>query len=143
MCIHTSMYQKMTHRRGGFTLVEIMIVVAIIAMLASLAIPTFLRARKRAQATATLDTLRLIDSAKDQYAVESGKDAGVLPAPGDLLKYMKTGTKLYTDLANGAAYDNLGRAIAINAIDISPTVAVETKQELAEATGGDAFWGQY
>ena len=49
----------------AFTLVEIMIVVAIIALLASLAVPSFLRARKRSQATSALEDLRLIDAAID------------------------------------------------------------------------------
>ncbi len=55
----------------GFTLVEIMIVVAIIALLAAIAVPGFLRARKRSQASRILNDLRMIDSAVDQYAIET------------------------------------------------------------------------
>src|SRR4051812_30097104 len=62
--------------RGGFTLVEIMIVVAIIALLASIAVPGFLRARKRSQASRILNDLRLIDSAVDQYAIETNRSTG-------------------------------------------------------------------
>jgi len=47
-----------------------MIVIAIIALLAALAVPGFLRARKRSQASRVINELRLIDSAVDQYAVE-------------------------------------------------------------------------
>ena len=57
------MLQKLNKNRGGFTLVEIMIVVAIIALLAAIAVPNFLRARKRSQATRILEDLRIIDSA--------------------------------------------------------------------------------
>ena len=64
------MLQKLNKNRGGFTLVEIMIVVAIIALLAAIAVPNFLRARKRSQATRILEDLRQIDSAIDQYAIE-------------------------------------------------------------------------
>ena len=60
----------------GFTLVEIMIVVAIIALLASIAVPGFLRARKRSQASRVLNDSRLIDSALDQYAIETTKLTG-------------------------------------------------------------------
>ena len=60
----------------GFTLVEIMIVVSIIAMLAALAVPGFLRARKRSQASRIINDLRLIDSAVDQYAIENNKTSG-------------------------------------------------------------------
>jgi len=55
----------------GFTLVEIMIVVAIIALLASIAIPSFMTSRTNARATACINNLRLIDSAKQQYATVS------------------------------------------------------------------------
>ena len=57
--------KRLVTNRGGFTLVEIMIVVAIIALLASIAVPGFLRARKRAQATHILNDLRIIDGAID------------------------------------------------------------------------------
>ena len=71
------MLRKLQTRRGGFTLVEIMIVVAIIALLAAIAVPNFLRARKRSQATQVLEDLRLIDSAIDQYAIEYNKTVPV------------------------------------------------------------------
>src|SRR5712672_3355807 len=70
------MLQKLNKNRGGFTLVEIMIVVAIIALLAAIAVPNFLRARKRSQATRILEDLRIIDSAIDQYAIETNKAGG-------------------------------------------------------------------
>ncbi len=62
-----------TNSVRGFTLVEIMIVVAIIALLAAIAVPNFLRARKRSQATRILEDLRILDSATDQYAIETNK----------------------------------------------------------------------
>ena len=65
------MLNKLNKRRGGFTLVEIMIVVAIIALLAAIAVPGFLRARKRSQASRILNDLRMIDAAVDQYALEN------------------------------------------------------------------------
>ncbi len=68
-----------TSKTRGFTLVEIMIVVAIIALLASIAVPNFLRARKRSQATRILEDLRLLDSASDQYAIETNKISGMHP----------------------------------------------------------------
>ena len=78
------MLQKLQTRRGGFTLVEIMIVVAIIALLAAIAVPNFLRARKRSQATRILEDLRMIDSATDQYAIENNKTSGQNPIWSDL-----------------------------------------------------------
>ena len=67
-------------KHSGFTLVEIMIVVAIIALLASIAVPNFLRARKRSQATRILEDLRVLDNATDQYAIENNKSTNSLEA---------------------------------------------------------------
>ena len=58
--------------KKGFTLVEIMIVVAIIGLLAAIAIPSFMRARVTSQKNACINNLRQIEAAKDQYALENG-----------------------------------------------------------------------
>src|SRR6202007_2105779 len=87
--------QLKTVNRKGFTLVEIMIVVAIIALLAAIAVPGFLRARKRSQATRILNDLRMIDSAVDQYAIETNKTTGASVAVSDWTNYVKKGSVLY------------------------------------------------
>ncbi len=61
--------------KAGFTLVEIMIVVAIIGLLAAIAIPNFLRARSTAQQNACINNLRQIDAAIQQWALEKGQAA--------------------------------------------------------------------
>ena len=139
------MLTKLQSRRSGFTLVEIMIVVAIIALLAAIAVPSFLRARKRSQATSTLETLRMIDGAKDQYAIENGKGPSVTPTQPELAPYVKNGTKLYTQLLASNASDALNAAITIGPIDTPPQVASGTKTALADALGANAdeFWGAY
>lgn len=111
------MLKKMNSRRGGFTLVELMIVVAIIALLAAIAIPSAIRARKRSQATSTLAAIRLIDAAKEQYAIENGRTKDFPVDEVDLVKYVKRNSKLYTDLADGTARDALGEPITIGTID--------------------------
>ena len=90
-----AMLRKLTTKRAGFTLVEIMIVVAIIALLAAIAVPGFLRARKRSQASRIINDLRLIDSAVDQYAIENNKSSGFLVPITEWTKYLKAGTNLY------------------------------------------------
>ncbi len=70
------MLTKLNRKHAGFTLVEIMIVVAIIALLAAIAVPGFLRARKRSQASKILNDLRMIDAAVDQYAIETNRTTG-------------------------------------------------------------------
>src|SRR6266481_4045649 len=102
------MLNKLTTRRGGFTLVEIMIVVAIIALLAAIAVPGFLRARKRSQASRIINDLRLIDSAVDQYAIETNKKSGDQVLIADWTNYLKKGTNLYVTGADilGSPYGN-------------------------------------
>jgi prepilin-type N-terminal cleavage/methylation domain-containing protein len=65
-----------TSRKAGFTLVEIMIVVAIIGLLAAIAIPNFIKARATSQANACINNLRQIDAAINEWALEQGKSNG-------------------------------------------------------------------
>ena len=100
------MLTKLNRKHAGFTLVEIMIVVAIIALLAAIAVPGFLRARKRSQASKILNDLRMIDAAVDQYAIETNRTTGNLVGTADWTKYLKQGSILYNTGANlfGTAY---------------------------------------
>lgn len=123
----------------GFTLVEIMIVVAIIGLLASIAVPGFLRSRMRAQATTVLDEARQLDAAKDQYALENTKVGSITPTFSDLTPYLKAGTKLATNNGN----DYLGNAFTIGAVSARLQVSSTTKNNVSDATGGDDFWGAY
>ncbi|HEY5297864.1 MAG TPA: type II secretion system protein [Verrucomicrobiae bacterium] len=76
-------------RRAGFTLVEIMIVVAIIGLLAAIAIPNFVRARSQSQAIACINNMRQIDSAIQQISMEKGLAAGDTVNSDDLTSYIK------------------------------------------------------
>jgi prepilin-type N-terminal cleavage/methylation domain-containing protein len=76
--------------KGGFTLIEILIVIAIIGLLAALAIPNFLRTRTNAQTKACISNLRQIDAAKQLWGLENGKTAGDVATEADLTpKYLK------------------------------------------------------
>jgi prepilin-type N-terminal cleavage/methylation domain-containing protein len=131
------MLNRINKRRGGFTLVEIMIVVAIIALLAAIAVPGFLRARKRAQASRILNDLRLIDSAVDQYAIETNRSTGSTVNVADWTNYLKKNSVLWS-----TGKDLFGNTYGTQTVDTLPKVpgaAWTTLSDVADAS----FWSPY
>jgi prepilin-type N-terminal cleavage/methylation domain-containing protein len=128
------MLNKLTKNRGGFTLVEIMIVVAIIALLAAIAVPGFLRARKRSQASRIVNDLRLIDSAVDQYAIENNKATGATANTADWTTYMKKGSALYN-----TGSDLFGNAYGVQTVDSLPKLPAATWNTLSDVAGTNFF----
>lgn len=131
------MKTRFSKRRQGFTLVEIMIVVAIIALLASIAVPGFLRARKRSQASRIINDLRLIDNAIDMYAIENNKATGNRVNVADWTKYMKPRTNLYI-----TGKDLLGASYGVQTVDTIPKVQTTTYNSLSDVAP-DPFWSPY
>jgi len=131
------MLKAINKRRGGFTLVEIMIVVAIIALLAAIAVPGFLRARKRSQATRILNDLRMIDSAIDQYAIETNRASGNTVAVGDWTNYLKKGSVLYN-----TGNSLFGTAYGPQTVDSIPQVKTADYNTLSDVAG-TGFWSPY
>jgi prepilin-type N-terminal cleavage/methylation domain-containing protein len=134
------MLQKLNKNRAGFTLVEIMIVVAIIALLAAIAVPNFLRARKRSQATRILEDLRIIDSAIDQYAIENNKSGGATVQWADIQNYLKKGSVLY----NSGGADLLGNLYSGGtfSVDNLPKLNATTFGKLSDVAPSD-FWSPF
>jgi len=131
------MFNKLNSRRGGFTLVEIMIVVAIIALLAAIAVPGFLRARKRSQASRILNDLRMIDGAVDQYAIETNRSTGFAVGTTDWTNYLKKNSSLYN-----TGRSLLGSAYGAQTVDTIPQVPASDLAVLSDvATTG--FWSPY
>ena len=103
-------------RNAGFTLVEIMIVVAIIGLLAAIAIPNFVKARTASQRAACIANLKQIDGAKATWALENKKTGVDSPSAADLYgptKYIRD----EPTCPGGGTY-------SINSVDVRPTCTV-------------------
>jgi prepilin-type N-terminal cleavage/methylation domain-containing protein len=127
--------------RHGFTLVEIMLVVAIIALLAILAVPSYIRARKRSQAVVILDSVRALDSAMSLYSAEhnrGGSEAVSTATIADFLPYIKADTAFYSSLPN----DLLGNPFTLTTLDGTPKISELTFSTLSEAAPLN-FWSPY
>ncbi len=114
-----------------------MIVVAIIALLASIAVPNFLRARKRSEATRILEDLRQLDSATDLYAMENNKISGMNPNFNDLKAYIKTGTVLYNTGAD--LFGDTYGPFTVDTVIAVPTAAYNNLSDVAPVS----FWSPY
>src|SRR5689334_5627186 len=111
------------NRKSGFTLVEIMIVVAIIGLLAAIAIPNFVKARTTSQKNACINNLRQIDGAKQQFALEQGKVGSATASAAEIQPYLGRGSAgsidtVYCPLDTTKA---IGTSYTIGNIDVAPT----------------------
>jgi prepilin-type N-terminal cleavage/methylation domain-containing protein len=130
------MISKLRADRRGFTLVEIMIVVAIIGLLAAIAVPSFIRARRRSQGTTVLNECRMIDGAIDQWALENNKTSGDAVAWADVTPYLKAGTRL----ANSGGTDLIGNNFTIASVGSGVKVSANT---ISAFSGVGISWGPY
>lgn len=124
-------------RRRGFTLLEIMITVAIIALLAAILSVNVLRARKRAQATRILDDLRTLDGAMDQWTLEKNKKAGDICEFSDLSPYLKQQNKL-----NLTGTDLFGQPYGPYTVDVGARLSDFTFNALSDVAPLE-FWSPF
>jgi prepilin-type N-terminal cleavage/methylation domain-containing protein len=108
-------------RKAGFTLVEIMIVVAIIGLLAAIAIPNFVRARTTAQMNACINNLRQIDGAKQQWALEHQATSSASPGATDIQPYMGRGSAGTLPSCPADSSHQFSNSYIMNNVQTAPT----------------------
>ena len=143
------LFQDMRRPQEGFTLAEIMIVVAIICLVAVIAVPSFLRARQRSQNTKFINALRVASSAFDTYAVEHNSypadvNRGIVP-PG-MSTYLDTSLNWTGTTPIGGQWDwdkdvfSFKAAVSV----VNPTASVQQLTEIdAMIDDGDLTSGRF
>src|ERR1700722_19215619 len=121
-------------RKEGFTLVGIMIVVAIIGLLAAIAITNFIHARTTSQTNACINNLRQIDGAKQEWALELKQVATASPVGSDIQPYLGRGTGgtlLYCPMDSPKTFAN---SYTPGSIQIAPVCQIAGASGTAPAT---------
>ncbi|NQU39956.1 MAG: type II secretion system protein [Lentisphaerae bacterium] len=112
----------MNKKNLGFTLVEIMIVVAIIGLLAAIAIPSFVKARNTSQQNACVNNLRQIDGGKEQWAMADRQSDGAAVITASVNEYIKGNTTPECPGAGTYIYGNIGSNPACDGVTVTSHV---------------------
>jgi len=115
---------RKTSRRGGWTVTEICIVVVLIVLLAAMAIPNFVRSRSTMSANSCINNLRILDSAKAQWALLQKKKNTDIPAGSDIQPYMGGGPAGELPVCPIDPKQTFDSSYSLNSIGAKPTCKI-------------------
>ena len=121
-----------------------MIVVAIIALLAAFAVPGFIRARKRSQATVVFNDARVLESAKNSLAIENGLSGQTEVDASAIALYLKEGSRLKASAELGEALDVIGNPYKITTVDQPIKISPATVDNFSDVIDNPSdYWGEF
>jgi prepilin-type N-terminal cleavage/methylation domain-containing protein len=120
------------NRNRAFTLVEIMIVVAIIGLLAAIAIPNFVRARANSQQNACINNLRQLDGAKQQWALENAASPNSRPTGVQIQPYLGRGSDGGLPLCPADTQQTFATSYSIHSLNRAPTCRISPTNHLLQ-----------
>jgi prepilin-type N-terminal cleavage/methylation domain-containing protein len=129
---------KSPGKPSAFTLIEIVVVVAIIGMMLLIVIPMVTVGRKRSKAQSVFDDLKTLNAAVQQYAVDTGRGPGFNPVFQDLRKYLDKKSYVY----RSGGRDLRGNVYGPFSVDTPPKVPEKTYLYFSGVVD-DAYWSVY
>jgi prepilin-type N-terminal cleavage/methylation domain-containing protein len=124
--------KKQQNNLRGFTLVEIMIVVAIIGLLAAIVIPNFVRARTTSQQNACINNLRQIDGAKQQWALENTVPATARPTGAQIQPYLGRGSDGGLPICPADSQQSFATSYSVHSLNRPPTCRISPTNHILQ-----------
>jgi type II secretory pathway pseudopilin PulG len=137
------MLKKLRTPTAGFTVIEALVVVLIIAVLAMIIVPGYRKAKKRSEATVVLNEARILDAAKERFAADNDQPGPTPVKAADIKDYLQPGTRLHDSITDKVGpTDIFDRPYLLGTVDQPVRVSPETVEQFRDIIDPKSgFWG--